>query len=104
MSGKWVPCGKKSAQDTAHIIRRNQCGKVWDHPDVAMLGCRQCHNNFDDNVLEGDAIYQVRVPYEMAKFAWDLVVANTKVKPYARYNPDVNPDYSDVIIGRGLTA
>lgn len=104
MSGKWVPCGKKSATDTAHIIRRGQCGKVWDDVRVAMLACRTCHNNYDDNVLEGDPIYEVRAPYDLALDAWEFVLANTKSKPYERYNPDTNRDYKDLFIGRGIAS
>ena len=102
MSGKWVPCGKKDAHDTAHLLRRWQCGEVWDDPRVAMLACRTCHNNYDDNVLEGDPIYEVRPPYELQYEAFNFVKANTKTPPYARYNPDENGMYKDVLIGRGV--
>jgi hypothetical protein len=102
MSGKWVPCGKKDAQDTAHILRRQQCGKVWDSPRVALLGCRTCHRNYDGNVTAGDTMYEVRVPYDLAADAFDFVRENTKTSPYARYNPDENGLYKDVVIGRGV--
>ena len=102
MSGKWVTCGKKDAHDTAHIIRRAQCGKVWDDVRVALLACRTCHSNLDGNVTTGDPIYEVRVPYDLALEAYEFVCANTKTTPYARYNPDENGLYKDLLIGRGV--
>ena len=102
-AGKWFPCGKKSGiLDPVHIIRRPQCGKVWDDLRVVMLGCRSCHKNYDGQVIVGvDAIYEVRVPYDLAIDAFEFVCANTKTKPYARYNPEENGLYKDVLIGRG---
>lgn len=91
----WRECGKSGQLDTVHILRRNQCGKVWDSPDVALAGCRECHSEYDRNIL-GESKITVRVPYDRAKAAWDLVLANTKVPPPAHYNPDHNDRYSDV--------
>lgn len=91
----WRECGKSGQMDTVHIIPRRQCGDVWDHPDVALTGCRECHDTLDLNII-GEAHFKVRVPYQRAKVAWDLVVTNTKVPPPARYNPDVNEDYADL--------
>lgn len=91
----WKPCGKSGNMDTVHILRRNQCGEVWDHEDVALTGCRECHNELDNNLI-GTSQYRVRVPYDRALTAWNLVVANTKIRPYMRYNPDHNMDYADV--------
>lgn len=91
----WRECGKSGNMDTVHILPRRQCGNVWDHEDVALTGCRECHNELDNNII-GTSRYHVRVPYDRAVTAWALVVANTKVAPPACYNPDVNPDYDDV--------
>lgn len=85
----WRKCGKVSATDTAHIIPRRQCGKVWDAPEVALLACRECHNNYDGST----STYRVRAPYLMALDAWAIVVDNTKVPPPARWNPECNDDY-----------
>jgi hypothetical protein len=81
--------------DTVHILPRRQCGKVWDHPDVALTGCRECHNELDNNII-GTSHFRVRVPYDRAIVAWNLVLANTKVPAPAYYNPDTNSDYDDV--------
>jgi 5-methylcytosine-specific restriction endonuclease McrA len=97
-SSGWKECGKKSASDTVHILPRRQCSELWSHEDVALLGCRECHNALDGQTI-GDATLRVRVPYARARAAWKLVVANTKVPPPARYNPDVNEDYEDIRVG-----
>jgi 5-methylcytosine-specific restriction endonuclease McrA len=91
----WRECGKSGQMDTVHIIPRRQCGNVWDDPAVALTGCRECHDTLDLNII-GEAHFKVRVPYDRALFAWNLVVANTKVPPPARYNPTVNDDYADI--------
>lgn len=96
----WIVCGRTGAVDTVHIIRRNQCGDVWDHPDVALTGCRECHDELDRNIL-GESKFRVRVPYDRALTAWNLVVANTKTLPFQRYNPNHNSDYSDIHSGKG---
>lgn len=87
----WTECGKVSATDTAHILPRRECAKVWDAPEVALLACRSCHNNYDGS----ESTYNVRAPYAMAKAAWVLVVANSKVPPPARWDPDRNGLYEE---------
>lgn len=88
----WRECGKRDATDTAHIIPRRMCAKAWDAPEVALLACRSCHNNYDGS----ESSKSVRAPYARAKVAWDIVLANSKVPPPARYDPDRNDLYIEV--------
>ncbi len=82
-SGLWFPCGKKSASDTAHLIRRPHLSPASRfHEDVAILACRDCHSKFDSYTGE------VRAPIERARRAWNVACELSKVPPPARYNPD----------------
>lgn len=78
----WVECGAKGSQDTVHIYRRNDCGKVWAHIDVVLNGCRMCHDIYDGRIV--DPPYLVRVPLDREGRAYRLIVANSKVVPPRR--------------------
>jgi hypothetical protein len=95
----WKRCGRVADQ-TVHVIRRKQCGEHWDAPEVAILGCEDCHHVYDHRFL-GEAPFKVRVPYDYAVMAWEFLMMKVQqgeiiVKPTARYSPYDNPDYEDV--------
>lgn len=91
----WEKCGVTTAPlDTAHVINRRDCAGAWDAPKVAIAACRSCHNAFDRNEL-GESKRVVRVPYDRAKEAWDLVLSVSKVRPSEKWNPDENPAYDE---------
>jgi len=88
IGGVWRECGSKDEGTCAHIIRRAQAAKAWAHPDVGLRGCWSCHRSYDNELLAGEPRRIVRVPYDRAKLAWQIVCAASKSIPYARYNPD----------------
>ena len=76
----WYPCGSKSASDTCHIYPRRDCGKAIFHVDVALLGCRDCHDAYDGRTFERT----VRVPPAREEAAWAVIAASSKVLPARR--------------------
>ena len=70
----WLPCGKKSASDTCHVYPRRECGKAVFHDDVALLGCRDCHDAYDGRTFE----LQVRVPPAREEAAWAVIAASSR--------------------------
>lgn len=105
VGGRWRQCGKLGANQTIHIVKRDNCGDYWDEPIVAILGCLECHRTYDLNYL-GKPKYRVRVPFEPAANAWVFLLERfedatdprkLKTKPIARFNPFANPDYADII-------
>lgn len=60
----WLRCGSIPWQygiQVCHVIRRAQCGDAVYSPDVAIAGCKKCHDAFDhrSHPREWD---RVRVP------------------------------------------
>lgn len=96
----WDQCGR-IANQTVHIVRRPQCGEFWDAPEVAILGCEDCHKVYDRRFL-GVAPFEVRVPFERAANAWVFLLEKVDsgemvTKPYGRYNPFASDIYQDVV-------
>jgi hypothetical protein len=80
---RWRECGKKSATDTAHIYRRINCARAWDHVDVALLACRECHTAYDSYSTF------VRVPPAREERAWATIIAHSKVAPVRHRPPEI---------------
>jgi hypothetical protein len=70
--GAWVECGEY-ASDTAHIIKRNDCGKVKFNPIVGIRACRRCHDIYD-----GRRPGEVYTPFDRLEAARALVFASNK--------------------------
>lgn len=76
----WRPCGKRG-QDTAHIVRRDKCGRAYAHVNVVLRSCRECHDAFDGRAY-GDVPF-VRVPEALFLKAVATIVAHSKDLSYA---------------------
>jgi hypothetical protein len=74
--GSWVKCGRRS-DHTVHVRRRQDCGRVPDHRDVAIRGCEACHVVLDNNWL-GKRPFFVRVPPAAELRCYAIVKANSK--------------------------
>lgn len=101
VDGGWWTCGRAQANQTIHIIRRNECGEFWDDPIVAILGCLQCHRILDRNYLSKPK-FRVRVPWDAACAAYLFLLdkydaGELKFKPIARFNPFTNGDYPEFV-------
>ncbi len=51
------------ADETCHVLRRHKCGTALYDPDVAIAGCRWCHNIYDHRTHSSTWSW-VRVPPE----------------------------------------
>lgn len=72
VQGGWVECGAY-ASDTAHIIKRNECGKVKFDSIVGIRACRRCHDIYD-----GRRPGEVYTPLDRLEAARALVFASSK--------------------------
>ena len=69
------PCGRGGQLDGAHIYRRASCAKAKFDDAVGVSACRDCHDMLDGRRWD----YEVRVPIDRRRAAWDVIKLASKV-------------------------
>jgi hypothetical protein len=71
----WTACLRGGQLDGAHIYRRAQCAKAKFVDAVGISSCRDCHDVLDGRRWD----YEVRVPLDRRRAAWDAIKLASKV-------------------------